>query len=121
MATAFAALCNSGTIQLYSGPQPANANTSVSGSNTLLATLTFGSTAWGAPVAGLLTANAITPGTAVASGTATFARLLESNGTTVLADVQVNVSGAGINLNTTAISASNPVSVSSLTWAVAES
>ena len=120
-ALAVAPLCNSGLINLYSGPQPANANTAIGGSNTLLATLTFGSTAFGAPAAGVLTANAITPGTAVASGTATFARIFESNGTTVVGDVQVQVgSGGGINLNNANIVSGNPVSISALTLTITE-
>lgn len=118
-ASALASLCNSGTINIYSGPQPVNANTALSG-NTLLATLTFASTAWGSPVSGLLTANAITPGTAVATGTATFARIVESSGLTTVYDIQVNVSGAGLNLNTTSIVSGNPVSISSLTYSVSE-
>ncbi|MGH7716807.1 MAG: hypothetical protein ACREML_12515, partial [Vulcanimicrobiaceae bacterium] len=83
-ANAFAPLCNSGTITIYSGTQPVNANTGLSG-NTLLVTLTFGATAFGSAAAGgVITANTITSGTAVATGTATFARLLKSDGTTVV-------------------------------------
>lgn len=118
-ANAFGPLLNNGFIELYTGTQPANANTALSG-NTLLATLTFGSTAFGSASAGVLTANAITSGTAVATGTATFARLYKSDGTTVVGDVTVGTSGAGINLNTTSIVSGGLVSVTSYTHTVTE-
>lgn len=118
-ANALAPLLNSGTIQLYSGTKPANANTALSG-NTLLATMTFGATAFGAAAAGVITANTITSGTAAATATATFARLFESNGTTVVMDLDVATSGAGLNLNTTSIVSGATVSCSSFTHTVTE-
>lgn len=118
-AVAAATLHNTGTIQLYTGTKPANANTALSG-NTLLATLTFSATAFPAPSAGVLTANAITSGTAAATGTAVFARIFESNGTTVIGDLDVATSGAGLNLNTTSIVTGATVSCSSYTHTVTE-
>ena len=118
-ANAVAPLMNGGTIAIYSGVQPVNANTALSG-NTLLATLTFGAPAWGAAAAGVLTANAITPGTAVATGTASFARIFESDGTTAIADLPVGISGAVINLNTLSIVSGANVAISSFTLAVTE-
>ena len=44
---AVAALCNSGFIKVYTGTQPADSNTAISG-NTLLGTFSFGSTAFAA-------------------------------------------------------------------------
>lgn len=119
-ANALAPLMNSGTIELYTGTQPANANTALSG-NTLLATLTFGSPAFGSAASGgIITANAITSGTAVATGTATFARIYKSDGTTVVMDATVGTSGAGLNLNTTSIVTGGLVSVTSFTHTVTE-
>lgn len=118
-ANALAALMNGGTIQFYSGTQPVNANTALSG-NTLLATCTFGNPAYGSAANGILTANAITQGTAVATGTATFARLFKSDGTTVVLDCTVGTSGAGINLNTTSIVSGGLVQVTALTYTVTE-
>lgn len=118
-AVSLATLCNTGTIQIYTGTQPANANTAVS-TQTLLVTLTFGSTAFGAPSGGVLTANSITAGTAVATGTATWYRVLESNGTTVVMDGSVATSGANLNLSTTSIVSGVTVSVSSFTHTVTE-
>ncbi len=112
-------MLNSGLIEIYSGVQPVNANTALS-ANTLLATLTFGNPAFGAPAAGILTANPITAGTAVATGTATFARIYESNGTTVVMDASIGTSGAGINMGTTSIVTGGVVSISSLTFTVTE-
>ncbi len=118
-ANALAPLMNSGTIKFYAGPQPVNANTALSG-NTLIATLTFSATAFGAAVGGVLTANAITPGTAIATGTIMFARIFKSDGTTVVMDVPVSTSGAEINLATTNIVTGNPVSITSYTHTIPE-
>lgn len=90
-------LCDSGLIRLYDGTQPATADTALSG-NTLGATLTFGATAFPSAVSGLLTANAITPGTAVAPITPTFARIFKADGTTVIMDVSAGVSGANLTI-----------------------
>lgn len=84
------ALANGGQIKLYTASQPANANTAVS-SQTLLATLGLSATAFGAAAAGSATANAVTSATAAASGTATWGRVLKSDGTTVLFDFSVGV------------------------------
>ena len=118
-ANAFAALLNGGTLNFYSGIQPANANTALSG-NTLLATLIFANPAFGAAAGGVITANAIAPGTAVASGTATFARALNSSGQAI-ADFAVGVgSGYPILLNSTAIVQGVNVAVTSTTYQVTE-
>jgi hypothetical protein len=114
------ALCNGGTINLYSGTQPANANTAVGVGNTLLATLTFNGTAFGSPTAGVATANAITSGTAVATGTATWFRVLKSDGVTVVYDGSVGTSGCNLNLNSNAIQINATVSITSLTFSALE-
>jgi len=94
---------NSGKLRIYSGTKPANADTELSG-NTMLAELTFGATAFGSPVNGSITANAITQDSdAAATGTATFARLFKSDGTTVVCDITVGTTGAELNLNSTSI------------------
>lgn len=119
-ANALAALMNAGSMKVYSGPQPLTANTAIGGGNTLLATFTFGNPAWGSAVAGVITANAIAPATAVATGTATFARILESDGTTVVMDITVGTSGAGLNLNATTIINGIVIPISSFTYTVSE-
>jgi hypothetical protein len=114
-AAALAALCNSGLIKVYDGTQPATADTALSG-NTLGVTLTFGATAFPAASAGVLTANAIASGTAVAGITPTFARIFKSDGTTVVMDVSAGASGC--NLTIGAFTAGTVVSCSSFTHSV---
>lgn len=112
----YCAYLNSGYIRIYDGTRPANADTALSGNN-LLATLRFGATAFGATnSSGVATANAITSETnAPASGTATFARLFASDGTTVIDDRSVGTSGAEVNLTTLSIVATGTVACSSCT------
>lgn len=96
-AAALAALCNGGFIRVYDGVQPATADTALAG-NTLGVTLTFSATAFPAAVSGLLTANAITAGTAVATITPTWARIFKSDGTTAVMDVSAGTSGSNMTL-----------------------
>jgi hypothetical protein len=107
-------VANSGNLEIYSGTQPATPDTALSG-NTLLATLPLSATAFGAASAGTKTANAITSGTAGATGTATFFRVYKSDGTTAVIDGSVGTSGADLNLNTTSIVSGATVSVTSWT------
>lgn len=111
-ANALAALCNGGFIKIYDGTQPASADSALSG-NTLGVTLTFGATAFGAANSGVITANAITTGVAVAGITPTFARIFKSDGTTVVMDVSAGASGANMTIG--AFTAGTTVSVSSFT------
>lgn len=109
------ALLNSGTLNIYSGTQPVNANTALSG-NTLLAAFTFASSAFGSPTAGLATAAAISSVTAAATGTATFFRCVKSDGTTVVMDGSVGTSGTDCIINSTSIASGATVSVISFTY-----
>lgn len=111
-ATSLATLCNNGIIRVYDGTQPATADAALSG-NTLGVELTFGATAFGAPVDGLLTANPISSGVATASITPTFARIFRSDGTTVVMDVSAGATGANLTLG--AFTSGTTVSVSSFT------
>ena len=112
---AMTALANSGLLRIYDGTQPATADTAIT-TQTLLAELTLNATAFGAAVAGVATANAITSdASANASGTATWFRVVESNGTTVLWDGSVGTASADLILNSVAISAGAQVSVTSFT------
>lgn len=103
-----------GTIKIYDGTQPANANTAVT-TQTLLATLTYSATAFGAASSGVATAAAITGDSAAdATGTATWARVADSNGNTIF-DCDVNTTGATINLNSVSIVTGGTVDISSFT------
>jgi hypothetical protein len=78
---------NNGSLRLYSGTPPADANAALAG-NTLLATLPMAATAFGAASAGVATANALTAAVAVATGRPTFARIIESDTTTVVGQMR---------------------------------
>ena len=103
MINAFTALLNNGTLQVYSGSQPA-----VDGglSGTLLATLTFGATAFANAVAsgsgGSAAANTITSGNAGNTNTAGYFALVTSGSATV-GTGSVGTSGADLNFNTLSI------------------
>lgn len=109
-ANALATLCNGGFIKIYNGTQPATADTPLSG-NTLGVTLTFDATAFSPANSGVLTANAITPGTAVETLTPTFARIFKSDGTTVVMDVSAGFSDSNMTIG--AFTAGTVVSVTS--------
>ena len=106
-------LLNSGFIRIYDGTQPTDADTAL-GAQVLLATLAFGSTAFAAASAASKTANAITSGTAVATSTATWARLVKSDGTTVVHDMSVGLATSNLILNDVAITTGGVVAVTSL-------
>lgn len=111
---------NDGYLRIYDGAQPADPQTALAG-NTLLAELRFNATAFGASANGVATANAITSeDSALASGTPTFARLFESDGSTVYADATVGTSGTDIILGSATIAVGNEVSVTSMTHTQAE-
>lgn len=105
---------DSGTIKIYTGTIPTDADTAV-GAQTLLATLTFNAAAFPAASNGVLTAAAITSdASADATGTATWARIATSGGTTKM-DVTVGTSGEDINFNTVAFVAGAEIAITSLT------
>lgn len=111
---------DSGYVRIYDGTQPADADTAVT-TQTLLAELRFGADAFPAAVAGLLTANAITSdASANATGTASWARILKSDGTSTLFDGTVGTAAANVVINSTAISVGAVVSCSSLTLQVSK-
>lgn len=84
----------SGLIRVYSGTRPADADAALS-SNTLLAELTMNATAYPSASGGVLTANTVTSVAAVATGTASFVRVFQSNGTTAMYDMSITVTGGG--------------------------
>lgn len=112
---AMATLLNTGYLRIYDGTQAATADTAL-GSQVLLAELRFNATAFGAGVAGVATANAITAdSSANATGTATWFRCLKSDGTSVVYDGSVGTATSDLVLNTTSIVSGASVSVTSLT------
>ena len=97
-------------INIYAGSQPANANTAISG-QTLLVTLTV-SGSFGTDSNGTITLSTVTNGTAVATGTASFFRITQSNGSTVVMDGSVATNDADLVLNNTSIATGQVVSIS---------
>lgn len=116
-ADAMATLLNNGYLRIYDGTQPATADTAV-GAQVLLAELRFNATAAPAASGGLLTFNAFTAdSSANASGTASWFRALKSDGTTVVFDGNVGITGSTscMEMATTTIAAGVQVSVTSFT------
>ncbi|MDQ2999891.1 MAG: hypothetical protein M3Y08_01320 [Fibrobacterota bacterium] len=106
--TTFAA--GSALIRIYDGTRPATGGTAT----TLLAELTCNVTFAPAAASGVLTLNAITQdSSANATGTATWFRMVKADGTTFVMDGNVGTSGSDLNLTTTAITSTQPVSVTS--------
>ena len=111
---------NNGYLRIYDGSQPTDADTAI-GAQNLLAELRWNATAFGAASNGVATANALTAdSSADNTGTATWFRALESDGTTVVFDGSVGTSGANLNLNSVAISAGAAVSVTAYTYTQAK-
>lgn len=106
---------NNGHCRVYSGARPTDSDTALSG-NTLLASLAFGATAFPSPVGGVLTANAITQDSAAdATGTASFIRLFEADGTTPFCDLSVGVGTGEVQFATLSFVAGLVVQITSLT------
>lgn len=101
---------NGALIRIYDGARPATGGTAT----TLLAELTCGTPFAAAASGGVLTLGAITQdASANASGTATWFRIVRSDGTTHVMDGNVGTSGSDLNLTTTTIASGQPVSITS--------
>lgn len=102
----------SALLRIYDGTRPATGGTAT----TLLAELTCNATFAAAASGGVLTLNAITQdSSANATGTATWFRIVKSDGTTFVLDGNVGTSGSDLNLTTTSIVSGQPVSITSFT------
>lgn len=102
-----------GYCDVYDGTQPADPDVAVS-TQTKLARFALGSPAFAASSSAVKTANAVTSTTALASGTASWFRLVTSAGTAVL-DGTVGASNADMLLAPTAVVTSgDPLAVASL-------
>lgn len=115
MCNALVDLLDNGYLRIYDGTIPTNADTAI-GAQVLLAELRFNATAFGAASNGVATANAFTAdSSANATGTASWFRALQSDGSTVIMDGTVGTSGDDLNLNTVSIVTGAAVSISSMT------
>jgi len=98
------------TVKLYSGTQPVDANTGLSG-NTLLATFTLDDPAFGTSSSGTITLAGVPRATTgVAAGTATWFRMANIGAATIC-DGDVGTASATLILNTTTISIGVAVSI----------
>lgn len=101
---------SSALVQIYDGSRPATGGTAT----TKLAELTCNATFAPSATGGVLTLNSITQdASADATGTATWFRIVKSDGTTFVLDGSVGTSGSDLNLTTTSIVATQPVSITS--------
>lgn len=99
-------------LRIYDGTRPATGGSVTN----LLAELTCNATFASGASSAVLTLNAITADSAAdATGTATWARIVKSDGSTHVLDCSVGTSGADINLNTVALVIGAQVSITSAT------
>jgi hypothetical protein len=97
-------------FNIYSGTQPANANTAIT-TQVLLVSMPIAGV-FGTDTNGTLTLGAVTPANASASGTASFFRILKSD-SSVIMDGSVGLTAADLILNTVDIVASQSVDITS--------
>ncbi len=105
----------SALLRIYDGSRPATGGTATN----LLAQLTCNATFAPAASSGVLTLNSISPATsAAATGTATWFRIVQSNGTTHVLDGSVSTVSAGtgdLQLDSTSIVLGGTVAISTAT------
>ena len=105
-----------GTFQVRTGAQPTNVADAAGG--TLLGTLTFSATAFGASSTGVATAASITSDTSAdASGTAGHVRFLNGGGT-IHSDAECAQGSGTVNFDNTTIVAGGVIACSSMTVTV---
>jgi hypothetical protein len=121
-AAAEGALLNTGYLQYWTGAQPATPDTAETG-NTLLCEDRFGATAFGSPSGGIITGNAVTPGTAVAGGTPGHCRFLKSDHATAVWDGSCGLASApgqppqyDVTIDAVPITSGNTVTVDTITY-----
>lgn len=106
---------NSGTLVLYTTPQPANADTAVS-TQTAIATFTlpnpaFSAAAGAAGATTTKTMNAVANVTASATGSPVWFRIFQSDGVTAVIDGSAGTSGTDAILNVASFSSGDTVTL----------
>lgn len=97
-------------FNIYSGTQPANANTAITTQTLLVSMLIPG--VFGTDVNGTLTLGLVTSTQASTTGIANFFRVFKADGTTVVMDGSVGTSSADLILDTTVINITETVNIS---------
>ena len=111
-------LCDAIVDEIDVGASDGSLDFYVDGFGTLLAELTFSSTAFGDAASGVATANAITSDTSANdTGTVGVFQILNGEGSPLLSGT-VSASGGDINFNTTSINTGDSVAVTALTVTV---
>jgi hypothetical protein len=119
-ADALSDLMDNGWIDILDGAQPATGDTAIT-TQVLLVSLRLNATFAAAASAGVLTANSITSGTAVATGTAAWFRIYQADHTTAVFDGTVGTATSNLILPTTTITSGQTVAASAFTYTVAKS
>ena len=98
------------TLSIYTGSQPATANDAASGTKLVDITIT----SFNAASTGTATLNTSSPnvGTAVATGTAGWGRIIHSSG---VIDGTVGTSGTDFTINSTSITSGSAVTLTAMT------
>lgn len=100
---------NASILRIYSGTRPATGGTAT----TLLASFTLGSPLAPGASSGVLSPTLPSDTTGASAGTATWFRIVKSDGTTQVIDGSVGASGTDLVLNTATISVGVAVSITS--------
>lgn len=108
---------NGGKLRIYDGTQPTDADTAIVAQN-MLAECALNATFGAGASSATKTANAISNGTAAATGTATWFSLLTSANVRIM-DGSVGTASANLNLNSVSISSGATVSITALTVTMA--
>jgi len=127
----FRTIFNLGFIRVYDGPVPASADAALDAANHLLVTMSISGGGTGLTFAASASGGAITKtlaetwsGVAIASGTATFYRLVTPTDTGALSTTEarlqgsVGTSGADLNMTTTTLNSSTSYPVDSFSIAL---
>lgn len=105
--TISATVGNAGRLVIYAGSRPATGGAA----GTVLATFTLGSPFAPAASGGALYPSLPVDVSAVATGTATWARIFKSDASTVVMDLGVGTSGQDVTINSTGITSGLTCSV----------
>ena len=98
-------------FSLFTGTQPANANTAITSQVLLVSMVIAG--VFGTDTNGTLTLGVVTSGIAANTGTASWFRIYKSDNSTVVMDGSVGLTGADLNLNSVSITALQTVGITS--------
>lgn len=105
---------------LYAGVQPADVSSALTAANVSVANLAMTqSSAFGAAVSGVISANAITNDSSAAGGSANWFSIERVTGQRVI-DGEVGTAGSDLNLNSQAITTGATVSITAFTVTIAD-